>query len=715
MTNYAIIRFFSIHVNNKHKGGNDRMRGRKQAAFLASIFSTLALSVSIILPTSTKAESAENYTLTIMHMNDTHAHADLLPNMVTAIKEVRAEDPNALLFNAGDVFSGTLYFNQFKGQADLALLNMMNIDAMVFGNHEFDLGSGENGQKSLSEFAAKANFPFLSANVDFSGDAYMASKQNNTYTETPEDGIVYNGMVKEVNGEKVGIFGLTTEDTANISSPVNVKFQNYIEKANEAVAAFEDMGINKIIAVTHIGYDSNPETGNDLLLAKYVDGIDVIVGGHSHTQLTAPVVVDQDENGAAKDKTVIVQAYQYSQNLGELKVDFDENGIVVGQTGQLIDVASKAADSEAAAVLAPYKSEIDSLTNQETGATAKKALTNPRLTDSAVSVRSNETELGNLVTDAMLAKAKERNENVVIAMQNGGGIRAAIDEGPITTGEVIAVLPFGNDPAVVQLTGDEIKQILEYSVRLAPAESGGFLHVAGMKFTYDSTKEAGSRVLTMQVKVNGQYEDIKAGQTYLVTTNNFTAKGGDGYEVFAKAYQEGRVQDIGAIDWEQLRDYMVQDLNGDVNPQIEGRIIDTLGKEQEPETPGQEPETPGEEPETPGEEPETPIEEPETPVTDDENNQDNDNGTETPVTDDNTSDDSDDNAGAVDDNKDNGSSDTDKNTQNQGSNTDKPGTSNNAGNTLPNTATNMYTMILVGGLLLVSGIVVMIYRKVKHA
>ena len=690
------------------------MKDRKQIAFLASIFSTLALLVSIILPTSTyAAESNGNYSLTIMHMNDTHAHADLMPNMVTAIKEVRAADPNALLFNAGDVFSGTLYFNQFKGKADLALLNMMDIDAMIFGNHEFDLGSGENGHKSLSEFVSQANFPFLSANVDFSGDAYMANIANNSYTESPEDGIVYNGMVKEVNGEKVGIFGLTTEDTANISSPVNVKFQNYIEKANEAVAAFESKGINKIIAVTHIGYDSNPEMGNDLQLAKYVDGIDVIVGGHSHTQLNEPVVITADEAGAAKDPTVIVQAYQYTQLLGELKVEFDENGVVVGQAGQLIDVASKAADPEAVAVLAPYKAEIDSLTNQETGAVAKKPLLNPRLTDSNVSVRANETELGNLVTDAMLAKAKEKNGNVVIAMQNGGGIRAAIDEGPITTGEVIAVLPFGNDPAFVQLTGEEIKQILEYSVRLAPAESGGFLHVSGMKFTYDSTKEEGSRVVSMQVKVNDQYEDIKADQTYLVTTNNFTAKGGDGYEVFAKAYQEGRVQDMGAIDWEQLRDYMVENLSGEVDPQIEGRIIDTLGKEQEPETPVEDDEDDNQDGDNGSE----------TPIDDGEETPDDDNGTETPVTDDNN-DNGDDNP-ATDDSKDDDSSDngnapSSDNNKNQNANPDKTTgdkvtSGNTAGNSLPNTATNNYTMLLVGGLLFVVGFGVLIYRRVRRA
>lgn len=687
------------------------MKRKNQFAIFLSAFTTLALLVSIVLPVSTYAEeNSDSFKLTIMHMNDTHAHADLLPNMITAIKDVRAEDPEALLFNAGDVFSGTLYFNEYHGKADLALLNMMDLDAMVFGNHEFDLGSGENGHKSLSEFVSAAKFPLLGTNVDFSGDAFMNKLVKNEFTDSPEDGKVFDGIVKEVNGEKIGIFGLTTEDTANISSPVNVKFLNYVKEAERAVQAFEEMGINKIVAVTHLGYDSNPDFGNDLQLATYVDGIDVVVGGHSHTQLNEPVVVKQDENGSEKDPTVVVQAYQYSQLLGKLQVEFDDNGVVIGQAGQLIDVASKEADSEAAAVLAPYKEKITQLSTQESGAIAKKTLANPRLTDSDVSVRANETELGNLVTDAMLTKAKERYPETVIAFQNGGGIRAAIEEGPITIGEIIAVLPFGNDPVVVELSGEEIKQILEHSVSQAPAESGGFLHIAGMKFTYDSTKESGSRVVSMYVNVNGEYQEIQADQKYLITTNNFTAKGGDGFDVFAKAYQEGRVQDIGEIDWEQLRKYMVEDLGGVVDPVLEGRITDLLGADSE--EPGDEEEVTPEEPEAenPGtEEPE--VEEPETGGNGEDSN-DTDTSTDETATD---SDDDNNN------NKDNGDesgigNDTDLEqdvTDNQGS---KETVSNvSGGNALPNTATSMYTMLLVGGILLVAGIGFLVFRKMKYS
>lgn len=545
-------------------------------------------------------EEVENFELSVMHMNDTHARVEAFPKMVTAINEFRAEKPNSLLLHAGDVFSGTLYFTEHKGQADLALMNLMGIDAMVFGNHEFDLGSTENGHKSLSEFVKKANFPFLGTNVDFSGDPYMKSLETKVWnTPTPADGKIYNSIIKEVDGEKIGIFGLVTEDTKNIASPMSVTFSNYIQRAREAVANFEAKGVNKIIALTHIGYNSTPAVGNDLILAAQVDGIDIIVGGHSHTSLNTPVVVDKDATGEAKEPTVIVQAGQYVEHLGTLTVEFDENGVVVENEGELLLLNPSSEDQNARrfeddptalSVLEPFKAKVDELNNQEIGATAMKDLLNPRLEQGdPISVRANETELGNLVTDAMLAKAKEKVPETVIAFQNGGGIRAPIMKGPITVGEVINVLPFGNNPVVAELTGQEIKDILERSVKDAPNEYGGFLHVSGLKFTYDTGTEENpvepfNRVKRILVIEDGVETELELNKTYVVTTNGFTGQGGDGYEEFAKAFAEGRVRDIGESDWEQLVDYMVSEkyLNGVVDPEIEGRIIDLKGAELPP-------------------------------------------------------------------------------------------------------------------------------------
>lgn len=171
-----------------------------------------------------------------MHSNDTHSNVDNATNNInvakkmTAIKSVRAEKPSALLLDAGDVFSGTLYFNEFKGLADLEFMNLAGYDAMTFGNHEFDVGT-----EVLSNFVKGASFPFVSANVDFTNDANLKSRfHNGLTTDNPKSGEIYNGIIKVVNGEKIGIFGLTTEETSVISSPGDgVVFKNYITEAKD--------------------------------------------------------------------------------------------------------------------------------------------------------------------------------------------------------------------------------------------------------------------------------------------------------------------------------------------------------------------------------------------------------------------------------------------------------------------------------------------------
>ena len=511
------------------------------------------------------------FPLSIMHVNDTHAHLDDAAKLVTATKEFRAENPNSLLLHAGDVFSGTLYFNEFEGQADVALMNLMDFDAMTFGNHEFDLGSSEEGHKALQEFVTAANFPFVSANVNFGTDPLFTGLFQTEISSSPEEGNIYTGIVKEVDGEKVGIFGLTTKETEDISSPGLVTFnEDYIADAQKMVDEFEGMGVDKVIALTHIGYDDNPAIDNDLLLAEGVEGIDVIVGGHSHTALAEPVIVEENE-----DPTLIVQTGQYGENLGTLDVLFDEEGVVFAYDGELLEVGELAEDAEALEVLTPFKEEVEKLAAQETTATATAALENPRTGDdqTAPSVRKNETPLGNIITDGMLAKAKEYNDEVVMAFQNGGGIRAGIDAGPITVGEIITVLPFGNTLATMEVTGAELKTAFETSVGQYPVENGGFLHVSGAKVEFDSSKPEGQRVVSISVEnADGTFTPLVDATTYTVATNAFTAKGGDGYDVFAEAYAEGRVTDLGISDWENLREELER--IGQVTPETEGRIVD---------------------------------------------------------------------------------------------------------------------------------------------
>ena len=211
----------------------------------------------------------------------------------------------------------------------------------------------------------------------------------------------------------------------------------------------------------------------------------------------------------------------------------------------------------------------------EIGVTTETVLENPRTNgdNTKHSVRKNETPLGNLITDGMLAKAKQIDSEVVMSMQNGGGIRASIDAGPITNGEVITVLPFGNTLSVMKVTGAELKQAFEISVGNYPLENGGFLHVSGAKVEFDSSKPKGERVVSISYeKADGSYTEIQDNETYKIATNAFTAKGGDGYDVFAKAYEEGRVTDLGLSDWENLAQHLVS--LGSITPEVEGRIVD---------------------------------------------------------------------------------------------------------------------------------------------
>ncbi|KPN95352.1 5'-nucleotidase C-terminal domain-containing protein [Lysinibacillus sp. ZYM-1] len=530
-------------------------------------------------PETEKPEDA--FTLSVLHVNDTHARANELPKLATAVKEQRETKKNVLTLHAGDAFSGTLYFNEFQGQADLALLNEIGFDAMVFGNHEFDLGSSPEGHQALADFVKGAKFPFVDANTDFSADAKFTGLFTDLISSEPENGKIYSGIVKEIDGEKVGIFGLTTEETLDIASPGKVTFTNYIEEAKKAVAAFEGMGVNKIIALTHIGYNDNPKVDNDILLAKNVPGIDVIVGGHDHTKLDEPFVVKTNTVGEAKDATLIVQANEYVKYLGTLDVTFDGNGVVTEYGGELIDLGKVAEDAALVKLLEPFKAKIDEVNNKEIGVKITEELANPRATESSLdSVRSNETALGNIITDGMLAKAqKYTDKTVVMALQNGGGIRAAIPAGNITVGQVISVLPFGNTLALMDATGAELKAAFEVSLKNAPKENGGFLHIGGAKLQYDSSKEAGSRLVSIEYldKATGKYVALEDSKTYTVATNAFTAKGGDGFDMFAKAYEEGRVTDLGLSDWENLQEQLLS--LKEVKTATEGRIVDVAKKQ----------------------------------------------------------------------------------------------------------------------------------------
>lgn len=498
------------------------------------------------------------FSLSLLHTNDTHAYVEQFPRLITAVNELRAQKENSLLLNAGDVFSGTLYFRQYQGLADLYFMNQLGFDAMTLGNHEFDKDSA-----TLANFIKQAEFPIVSSNVNMANDPELGALFNDSIGGTNEQGEIFPAIIKQVDGEEVGIFGLTTEDTAFLANPGdNVVFEDAVAKTNETIEMLEAQGVDKIIALSHLGYQPDVE------LAGQVDGIDVIVGGHSHTTLTEPVVIEKEE------PTLIVQANEYLKYLGVLDVTFDENGVIADYAGELKALSGYAEDAAAKAKVEEYKVPLTELQQQVVGSTSV-ALNGVR-----ADVRSKETNLGNLITDGMVAKANEFIPTY-IAMQNGGGIRASIDTGDITLGEVLTVLPFGNNLVTLDLTGEEILAALEHSVSTPGA--GGFMQVAGLKFKYDAAKPVGERVWYVEAMTANGYEELQLDQTYRVATNAFTADGGDGYTMFKTAKDEGRITELYIVDFEVFTSYLEK--YNPVSPVVEGRIVQEVSDSVAPDAP----------------------------------------------------------------------------------------------------------------------------------
>ena len=514
----------------------------------------LAVVAALVALAASPVAAQGAYRLTILHTNDTHAHLEPftpsgeetqggVARRLTVINQVRAEEENVLLVDAGDQFQGTLFFNVWQGEEASHFMNALGYQAMAVGNHEFDSGPG-----TLGSFVRAAAFPVLSANLDVSDEPELA-------------GNIKPSVVLTVGGERIGVIGLTTADLMIISSPgPNVRVNDPVEAAKAAVNELTAQGINKIVCLSHLGYLE------DHSLAKAVDGIDVIVGGHSHTRLGSGGGVDgpyptvlRSPNGGT---TLLVSAWEWGRVLGRLDVTFDAQGAVQSYAGQPIAItAAVAEDADIAAEVAHFAQRLDVLRSRPVGTAAVN------LEGSRSLVRSQETNLGNLVCDAMLWKTAAEGTQVCIT--NGGGIRAGIPQGDVNTGHVLEVLPFGNQLATFGLKGADVVAALERGVSAVETGAGQFPQVGGLRFSYDPSKAAGSRVTSVEVKnADGAFSPIDANATYKLVSNDFMRKGGDGYTMFA----EGAINpyDGGAIMADAVAEYI--GLNSPVSPEVEGRI-----------------------------------------------------------------------------------------------------------------------------------------------
>ena len=463
------------------------------------------------------------FSLRILHTNDHHAHLEpvkfgdrVLGGIAcrrTLVDQIRAESKTnqepLLLLDAGDIFQGTLYFNQYLGQADLDFYNALAYDAGTIGNHEFD-----RGQQVLADFIAKAKFPIISANIDIA-------------PESPLYGKVLPWHVLNVKGEKIGVFGLTTPDTAILSSVGDgVKFTDPIAAARASVRALKQQGINKIVALTHIGFE------NDIALARKVPDIDIIIGAHSHTPVgnipNANYPYPLVEKNGTKEPVLVVTDWEWGKYLGDLSVSFDRTGKLIAWAGKphALDASIKP-NQEFVDKLKAYAAPIEALRQKIIG----KSLV--ALDGDRILMRTSETPLGNLIADAILAKTK--GDRVQVALINSGGIRNGFPLGNIMMGNVLEALPFGNTITRLELTGKQLLEALEHSVSLAEKEEGRFPQVAGIRFVWDAKLPAGKRVISVEiVSESGNFQLLNSQAVYRVATTNFLASGGDGYRSFAE-------------------------------------------------------------------------------------------------------------------------------------------------------------------------------------
>ena len=512
-----------------------------------------------------------DFELNILHTNDFHSRVEAInkfdstcsaeeagknecfggvARMKTAIDSRKAElkDANVLVLDAGDQFQGSLFYTTYKSAPIAEFMNGMGYDAMAIGNHEFD-----DGPEELARFIDALKFPMVSGNVLAGLNTPIADKYK-PY------------VIKEFGGEKVAVVSVLATDTDETSSPGDdVLFVDEIGYLKDAVKEIEAAGVNKIVLLSHVGYTV------DQRIAAAVDGIDVIVGGHSHTLLSStdekaagpyPTLV---KNPSGKD-VPIVTAYAYSKYLGDLKVVFDDAGVVKTAEGapKLLD-ASVTPDAAYSAKVAELGAPIEELKKKEIGETATV------IDGSREVCRAAECSMGNLVADAMVDRVKD--QGVTIAIQNGGGLRASINAGTVTMGEALTVLPFQNTLATFKLKGSDIVAALENGLSQIEDGAGRFPQVSGLKFSFDKSKPAGSRVVSVEVKEGDGFVAIDPEKLYGVATNNYMRAGGDGYKIFATAGQNA--YDFGPGLETVLADYIAK--NSPYKPYTDGRITEVAG------------------------------------------------------------------------------------------------------------------------------------------
>jgi 5'-nucleotidase/UDP-sugar diphosphatase len=557
--------------------------------------------ISLLFSAALTLGIAQANQLTILHINDHHSHLRAdgrmslniggnntrvrsggFPAIVSTFDKLSEGKSNVLRLHAGDAITGDLYYTLFKGEADAALMNEVCFDAFALGNHEFD--NGDAGLANFLDFLNNGDCqtPILAANI--SPEVGVSPLTKNSATDYIQPFTVINK-----GGMKIGIIGIDiATKTKNSSSPdESTLFLDETETAQKYIDELAADGVNHIILLTHYQYQ------NDLKLAENLRGVDIIVGGDSHTLLGDFKDLGLNSKGpyptiaknADGQPVCVVQAWQYSQIVGELNVDFSNDGVVEtcdglphmmlgdsfkrknadgdrveieGTERQAVLDAINAdpklhlvkGDTGAEALLAGFSSKVDELKAAKIG-NISEDLCLERIPGQGKSklcdvsqTSAYGSDISNLVSHAFRDMARTSD----IAIQNAGGVREDVPAGDFTIGDAYKLLPFSNTLVELKMSGEEIKNVLEDALDYAlnpEGSTGAYPYAAGVRWHVDVSKDKGFRFTGLEFKgpKDGTWTELDMDRIYTVVTNNYISSGRDGYLTFGTISKEGRVTD----------------------------------------------------------------------------------------------------------------------------------------------------------------------------
>ncbi|HAT7737613.1 TPA: bifunctional metallophosphatase/5'-nucleotidase [Vibrio vulnificus] len=544
-------------------------------------------------------------TLKLAHINDTHSYfeptslqlkiqlqdAQIEPyvsaggfaRIATRAQQIKQEaerqNKGFLFVHAGDCFQGTLYFSLFKGKANADLLNSMGIDAMALGNHELDMGN-----EPVAQFVRRIDFPLLAGNWNLSAESdektlKISDADNIRSFDTETRAATY--IIKEINGEPVALFGLSLDKMADIANPdPDTPFENAVETATATVRLLQSLGMNKIILLSHLGYEG------DIELASKVSGIALIVGGHSHRlqgDFSAIGLGKDDDYGLKINDTYVVQAGFHALTMGHCEIEFAADGSVkrfVGRNELLIgrrmfldpglnqqsdeDWYNQAADfidGQCNVVVCKKDPDIQHLMQnkyiprvrelQKTIiAHTDRALRHVRIPDEV-----GPSELAPMVAASFVHALNKRQRQVQFAIHNAGGVRNSLNSGDVSVADVAGkLLPFAVPIGCYDVQGKTIAAALEGAINNATNNgvegtgSGSYPYTYGLSYRYCPQNPAGHRIEALQICLDGRWQPVSPLQWYRGCSSAYTMKGKEGYEAIRQMKGEGWVSNLSMAD-----------------------------------------------------------------------------------------------------------------------------------------------------------------------